>query len=350
MDRIDQLVEQSVSYDEQKETYTVNWSAMRFDKKRLVVPADSPLFANGAVALDPTDWAMRQLAIKLGPAYWNKPGKMLPLEYFNNLPVARYDELLNYHLSLGNGKPVRTLSYQDSARAFLSENYAEIPNTDTLRWAQDAFNRGGKGNDYKMINGWVSPDSLEIKAMVYNRPTPDGPYGLGVCIRNGEIGNSKLAACALIQRHSCTNSIIVNKELAYEAFHRGNSQVLRISFVAAIAQAIIDSNELVDRMIAAYDIQIPTIEDVLQKLAKDNGWENEFTTTVAMGTENSSTLAGLVNGISHGAKFTESEEERTKMETLAGNLLVAPPESLFGRAAVAMREQLEMRVGVLVER
>lgn len=345
MSQVQSLVGKSSAYDQDKAWLDSTWNRLQCANRHVIVPTTS-LFANSAVALLPTDWAVDQIAKKLGPSHFGDGSKkMLPSDYLSAWDTETYDLLMNRHFDQGGDKAVQVLSYKNAARAFLSEMYAIVTNTEALQWALDAFTANGNdASGYKMIEGWVSPDTTFLKAICYNRPTPDGPYGVGVFIKNGEIGNYKVVCQALIQRGICTNTITVKTDDSFESFHKGDKSVIKMLFRAAITRAIVTSTTLVDKMLASYEVELPNISDVIAKMAKAQGWGNEFTTQVALGTADSLTqrsLGGLVNGISAAAQTIEDPEERAKMETLAGQILVAPPGSLFAEAAKMVYVEVE---------
>ena len=114
---------------------------------------------------------------------------------------------------------------------------------------------------------------------------------------------------------------------------------MRTQFKAAIGKMLNAAGELLDRMIAAEDEQVPDFESVLAGLAIKHGWPIDVRDAVFSGTENSHTRAGIVNGVTYAAHAAVSEpNDQADMEMLGGRLLVAP-DSLFADAARSYRRQ-----------
>jgi hypothetical protein len=338
LDVVGDLLEQSRDYDERKSTFDRAWNDLQFQERQVVV-RDASI---GAMAFNPTDWALRQLTQTLGPAYWGTPTRSLPLDYLKRLPTPQYDELMNMHVGIGGGKPTRMLTYEDKARAFLSDKYTEVQNTKSVEMLHNIMNLDGKAGSYKVLSGWVTPDKMQIKTMCYERPTPDDPYGFGIFVDNDEIGGGRIKALPMIQRTTCQNSIIFNQETAFSKVHRGNQGIILVSFQLTILEALRASAELIDLMLASYQKTLPSIEDVIGNLAKAQGWSDDFKLQVAVGTEGHHSVAGVVNGVSHAAKMYEhtDKEKRAEMEMFAGAILVSP-ETIFGRAAIKARQTVD---------
>jgi len=336
MNTISQYVNQSAEYDAHKADYSEFARNLHFDEaSALIIP---PQMFGQVPPLKPTSWAWGQVFSKLGPAVYGKGcNKTLPSDYLLAIPPDLRAENLNRHLVNANGAAWMVRSYDDQARAVLSDGYAAIANTELLDILDGVITQNQTA-DFRLSRPSVTPDDLNIRTIW--KDTNGGNYGIGVYIGNGEIGNRRLRIYPLIQRHSCENSIIIEHNRGLEFVHRGSKITKMILVKSVIAELFGVAAEVLEKMIEAESQQIPDFGDVLEGLSIKYGWDDSTKTSVTLGTEGQQTRAGIVNGVTYAAHAIESltPNESADMEILGGRLLLAP-ESLFRQAVYAAKAQ-----------
>jgi hypothetical protein len=338
--RISDLLEQARLLDLDKADYSGQPTAFKFSEKaEMVVPGT--LF--GSVPPMPmTEWATRQLFLKLGPAVYGKgSAKSLPYEYLMALRPDRRAQLLNDHVQTvpadSEGWFVR--SYQNNVRAVLGRQYTNIGNAELLEIA-DQIVKTNPSADLTLVRPSLTPDTLHLKVVWKNingGGKNGGNWGIGIYIGNSEIGTRRLSVFPMVQRHSCTNSIIVEADKGVDFIHRGSRDTKMAILRAVIIELFPVAAEWLNRMILADAEKIPQFTDVLNGLAEQYGWNEKVKTSVAIGTEGADSRAGLVNGITYAAHAADlGSDEQTDMEILGGRILAAP-NSLFDQAIRASK-------------
>ena len=281
--------------------------------------------------------AFRQLCTKLGTAVWPRKNKSLPMEFLLALPDDIVDQSLTWSTQLyADMFPSRKWLWReysmepqegvftDNIRAVLDGSYPTVSNTELLQTSKKMV-----GNEqYNLIRPHISADEINVRIAVRN--VTDN-YAVGVYIGNSEIGTSKIRILPFIQRHACTNSI-VNAEGGVELVHRGDVHALRVQLAAAMSQALHQTGETLERMLAAELEQVPNFASVLRGLSAQYNWSEAVTDTAFIGSEGRETRAGLVNAITFTAHTHFTGTQQAEMEMLGGAILVAP-NSLFERAA-----------------
>lgn len=340
---LQEMLELSLEYDGHKHDHSSSVKSIKFDPvARMILPNDVELFQSAVVQpLAPTEWAWNQLFNKLGYTVWGKgSSKKLPADYLLHIPEDLLAESLNRHLQNAGDESWFVRAYDDTARAVMSDKYAVISNTEMLDLLVQTVDKQ-ETPDFKLIRPFVSPDTLHAK-MVWKETNRDdgrgGNYGIGVYVRNGEIGNLSVSVYPMIQRSSCTNSIILDEEAGVKFRHFGNVSSKRVQIQSTMIEMFPHAAELLNKMIEAEEQRIPNFNDVLMGLSDTYGWDEKTRMTVATGTEGSHTRAGLVNGISYAAHeiHREDHDQMTEMEILSGRILVAP-DSVFAKAEAVAR-------------
>lgn len=333
MDTIFDCVDVSAEHDAHKADYTEAARNIHFDDTaRMIVPEQ--LF--GAVPpLNPTTWAWGQLFSKMGPMVYGKgSNKTLPADYLLSIPSQLLATNLNDHLTKANGTTWLIRAYDQNCRAVLSEGFTTIGNTEILDVVAGIV-REQQTQDFKLVRPSVRADDVHIKTIW--KDVRGGNYGVGVYIGNGEIGNKRLRVYPVVQKHSCTNSIIVEHDKGVEFIHRGSKASKMVIIKSVIAELFGVAAEMLDRLIEAEAETIPNFTDVLLALGVQHNWDDRTAAAVAIGTEGQDTRAGLVNGITYAAHAVERDpSEQVDMEVLGGRYLVAPA-SLFGELANRVR-------------
>jgi hypothetical protein len=332
------LLEQSREQDSHKTDYTAHPTNIKFDQSCIMQVESGGLFEHSSVALSPLELAYRQMFSKLGTVVYGKgANKSLPFDYLMALRPDLRAHVLNDHTHNYQNGEWFIRAYDDNCRAVLSDRYAAISNTELLT-ILDTVSNDAKTPSRLTPSSCVTPDSLNVRIIWkdVNRGNDDnnkGGWGIGVAITNGETGQRKLRGMPLLQRHSCQNSIILDQSVnGFEFTHRGSIATKMIVVKSAMQEILPFAAELLETMIAAEAQYIPDFSDVLAGLAIQYGWDDKQAAEVAVGTEGQTTRAGIVNGVTHAAKFIENPDTRMDMEILGGRILVAP-DSIFSQAA-----------------
>ncbi|MGB1250608.1 MAG: hypothetical protein ACPG8W_08365 [Candidatus Promineifilaceae bacterium] len=226
--------------------------------------------------------------------------------------------------------------YEGNARAVLSERYAPIPNGDVLEVAQETMRSSSL--EYTLIRPFVSADAIHIKVRAADtrEDHEGGNYGIGFYVSNDEIGGGSLVCTPFLQRHSCTNSIIMQKsDFALKMRHAYYSKgEMRLALKGAMARSLKLSVAMIDDLAAAEEKHIPDFGDIVTRLAKKHGLKTEIKDNVLVGSEGMTNQAGIIHGLSYAAHATPdiSQDARIDLEKMAGAVL-ATPDAFFRRAA-----------------
>lgn len=322
--RMADLVEANQVFDDWKRDYEFNAAdfLMADDGTLLVPNAENP---NHGIE----DYALGQIGQKFGRPFY---GKGLDRDYtralMTNLP-QHYAPIWNDHAK-GYGKDMFVRTYGDQVRAALSDRFTHIDNADVLQILGD-FLDNKQGGNYKLVRPYIGRDSLTVKVIIGGGDAggikvpgmEDSVYGIGCAVRTGETGNVSPEVVPLIQRHACTNSIVV-REKGTKLRQVGDRHAKMMILIGAMAEALQESGEIVNRMLEAQYEQLPSFDKILGNLSEANGWGQEFSMTVARGTENAKTTMGIVNGLTYAAHAADLPAETMfEVESLAGKLLMA---------------------------
>jgi hypothetical protein len=331
------LLEKSRGFDLLKHDHKVAARDVSFDslaRITLPTPVGLPL-----TPLTLRKWSLDQIASKLGPAVFGKgSGKRLPVDYLLAMPDDLRGEVLTRHCQDANGRSWLVRGYENEARAVLDGDYPVIRNTDLLETITEIVAAEvASFPNMRLVAPHVDGDDLHVKIMWRGVATPDGIYGLGVYVGNGETGQRKVRFIPAIQRSSCDNSILMRNDDRIEIVHRGSLASRRIQIAAAMQNLFSAGAELISKMIESYGRSLPTFRDTVHGLAIRYGWADEFTDAVFAGSENSHSVAGVVNGVSSAAKELDPHE-RIEREIFAGRLLDAPAGLFTNAARLARRK------------
>ncbi len=300
-----------------------------------------------------TEHALRQVCSKLGPAVYGKgSARVLPFDYLTAIPKDLMAENLNRHLVNGNGSRWLIRADGDQVRAILDSNYpgganerGDFENTQYLKIVQSFIDEQPEQyTDLKLVRPYVSADEIGIKVSWRDvspfRDQDGGSYGIGTFIGNSEIGTGKLKISPFVQRTSCENSIIYDRDNALEFVHRGSFAAMRTQFKAAIGKVLHAAADVLDRFIEAEYEKLDDFDAILSGLALRHGWSEPVKMTVAVGTEGKQTRAGIVNGVTYAAHsgYVPEPLKQIELETLGGELLFAPVNTFDGLAKQARRK------------
>jgi len=333
--KLDDMIAQSTLFDMSKHDHHGEYKGFSFDENaRLLVP-NVGLFAKLSAGTPPlalTRNSLSQICSLLGKVVYGKSsGGTVPSKYIEAIPADLRATILNRHLSdyKDDGR-LLARCYEDNVRAFVSDRYAKIDNTEVLTMLRQVLEDKAQNAPVRFVRSFVNPDETHVKMTIKEtriRDDDSGNYGVGVYVGNDEIGGTSLKVRPLIQRHACTNSIIPNVEIAsFDVRHVGNAAAIMMQFASALVQALSMGEKVLNRFAEAKYIELPNFTDVLSGLAEAHSWSDEMKFAVAAGTENSATVQGIVNGISFAAHSVRelSDTARIDLEQLAGDYLFAP--------------------------
>jgi len=333
---LDELINTSCEFDELKRDYgpVPAREMVQFDDvtAELVLPPDlmSTMSGESEVRMLPTDWAFKnQICQKLGVACWPGENKSLPGEYLLQCPSSMRARQLNHWVKRlpdnqnGTAKEWFVRGYDDGStcRAVLSNRFSVVDVTETLGWVKQALDSKGNGLTPVIHNPIVTPDILHLRVLF--KDVNDGGYAVGGYFTTGEIGNRRIGAYPLIQRHSCTNSIVIPKdEFSWEHNHTGSRAVLRSLFMGAIFEVLKGAAEGLDLLLRAEEQEIPDFADYIDSLAEEYSFTTETRDEILIGSEGHESLFGVVQGISHAANRMDDPTEAADMQLMAGAVLV----------------------------
>lgn len=335
---LESLISQSSSFDTQKADYgsdhAMKWIAghgLVMEKNGVAVPYSHL-----------TKHAWQQFAERMGPVSWTGAKGSLPYELVSQW-VHEYPEpmaeILNRHVERyqSRNRNLFIRGYQGCVRAVLTDSYVDTPNTQLLetidRSLEQMIQQGAvQPEKVKLVRPSITADSIHVQVVLNHTNTNEGEYGIGFSVRNDETGRSALYCGGLIQRHACTNSIVMDTTNALRVTHRGDVQYLMNLFTRAIIHAFRISLNSLENLMRTQEIEIPNLDQLVTSLAKKNQWNDAVQKNVLMGTENKQTMFGLINGITYAAHASVSNpDDRFEMEKLAGKILIEPG-SLFDKA------------------
>lgn len=350
---LDEALDASLEFDSRKSDYKSRSREFSFNEQAQIV---LPALKGSNMSEAPktlTEKAIKDLCAKLAPSVFGKgSAKVLPSDYIGAIDPALRAALFNNHNEKSENKTWLVRCFDDSARAVLSDGYAggradngDFENSQYLRALRDMIASDAGLATPTLVRPYVSPDSVIMKIVIRDVDNRSGNYGLGFALENDEIGRRKLRAMGLVQRHSCTNSIVGVQDGAIVLAHRGSLAAIRVQLKAAMGQALGVAVRLLDKFIEAEDRHVEDLSDVINGLALSHGWSNEIKSQVTLGTEGKETVAAVVNGVTFAAHATKGlkDEDRLDLEVLGGSLLYSA-DNLFVRAAnEAKRERAGLR-------
>ncbi len=213
----------------------------------------------GSVPLPFNLHAFRQVCAKLGAAVWTGKGRAsqqaaqrsLPVDFLLALPDEITEKNMNWATeTYASAFPKRKWLVREyesepqegvstrNIRAVVDGLYPAISNTELLYKASEMI----AGGEHKLVRPHLTPDEMNVRIALRN---VGENYAVGVYIGNSEIGTSKIRILPFIQRHSCTNSI-VSVDGGMELVHRGDIHALRVQAIAAMAQSLHATGEMLE--------------------------------------------------------------------------------------------------------
>jgi len=340
---VKELQLQARDMDTRKEDYTVEAKDLFFneDADMLLPPTTADLFGTqAAVKIEPlqiNDRAFSQMCGKMGKVIMaDYRERTLPENYLRALPAGLRADLLNSHAQAMGTEKWLVRTYEDRARAVLSDRYGQFDNSEILDLLVQAMEADdGLKESTKPVRCFLDEDAMHVKIVWPNvtKGKDGGPYGIGFYVGNGEVGNYRARIYPVVQRHTCTNSIILRKEAGFEMYHKGDITAKRVMFKASLLEVFQGAGEVVQKMIEAEEEQLPQFSDILAGMTKQYNWSDREKMAVAAGTEGKTTRGALVNGVTYMAHtlYGDNHDTMVEWEMVGGDLLVAP-DSVFSRA------------------
>jgi hypothetical protein len=260
-----------------------------------------------------TDWSLSQVCNKLGPT---------PLAYMRACPPNLRATNLNHWLANphNNGGDWFIRTDGERVRAVLSTQYTPIANTQVLQSAVDVIG----DVKHRLSRPVVTPDYMNLTILVNENGGhgPDGNYGIGARITNGETGNRAVRVDPVIKRDSCDNSIAIT-DGGWEQRHVHVSPAFIFGAIKEkLGMAVRLSVEALDAIVRAEAINIPNFGDVVDELARDKGLTEATADLIKVGSEGALNRMGIVNGLSFAAKEVDDHDLTYELENLAGAILV----------------------------
>lgn len=355
---LDKLVSASEKFDKKKVDLEGAPSALSVNKAgKFTFNNEANFFGKKAVervtGLSIESHALGQLLGRVSVPYFGK-GTNTGMDKLDwETMLKKYPQyfaaIMNDLLSQVESKGLLIRTEAKNIRAVLTDKYGIVDNTQVLQAVHKILVATGDAMpDLTVVKSDVSRDRLDMR-IVFKNPkitnpeiAPQGetrrgdigqrPYGFGVYVGNEETGRGGVSVKALMQRHGCTNSIIIDAKENIQLRHLGETEVLIGRIQQSFADILPVGAEILNRIYAVTNKALPNLTDVLAGLSKQYGWDDDAQNQILIGTEGQETVMGLVNGVSFAASKIDDSAKRVEMETQAGSILVAN-DSLFARAA-----------------
>lgn len=330
------LLERAQAFANNKHDSTVLASTLRFahvgDWARLVVPGEM-----GSISLGMEDHALGQLGERLSKSFWGNGGRTMPRDFYRQLYGSfpgHFTNLTNDLLDKAEGK-LLVRGYRNNARAILSDKYATLDNVDLLEMAQGVLDgipfKVVESGKYYSKNDGIQRDEMSLRVMVKTVQTddPKSPYGVGVMIKNGETGQGASEIRPLVWRHSCFNSIVFKSRVDGESqglklTHLGSKKAKINLLAAALVEALPMAEEGLVKFLETRTIGLD-LAMVISKLGEAQGWAEEITNNILIGSEGDQSVYGVINGLTFAAHEADlSLFDRVAMETLASSYVYEP--------------------------
>ena len=344
MQTIEQLVAVSEGFDEGKHDHLMPVGQL------LVTEAGSltlpPTLMGSLPPLSFEEHSFAQFVRKSAPGLYTEGKKAsMPVDYNWQLHETYPDLFANtfnrYLETIGNDKQWMVRAHNTDLRAVLSDRYADLPNSELLDMTAQVL----EGLDYKLGACNVGRDSMIIRVIVKDLPRPLGTdvsgFGFGIMVRNDEVGRGSAQVAPVLQRTTCTNSIVAIRDENGEAMgvrlvHIGSAKMKLGLIAAAIAEVLPNAEKMLDKYAEATVAEIPKLPALIAKLGEKYKWGDEIQSAVSIGTEGKMTHAGLVNGLTFAAQTVDGQEDRLRMEQLGGEMLFTAAAKLVSMSEGAM--------------
>lgn len=341
---LDEMIEKSTALDANKQDFRIQAQKLFFDGEGNLIIDEKPMptehdeyFVNRNEAISVSgaldDNARNQLYDKLAPTVFGRSStRSLQTELLDKLTPDNFAAVMNQFLAKSDGQwMVRTEGSR--VRAILDGYYPRTWNTRMLEAIAEVLESEDRlGGGFTLDKPWVSADDLYLRG--WWDESGKGNYRAGFFFGNGEVGNRKTSALPMVQRHSCTNSIIATdisvltgEKAGVELTHSGrlSGRAIMIGVLSQMPVILGASAILMDRMILAEGEHLPNFTQILDGLAVEYGWNAMQKDLFSVGTEGERTVAAVVNGLTYLAQHAGfGQEKMTAYQMDAGTFLASP--------------------------
>lgn len=326
------LLEKASTYATSKHDTLERTAHLSFTEDgRLSLPSDY-----GNMSLGMEENALNQLSDRLGRTFWGTGYRVIPSEFYRTMHSrwpSQFAQFSNELLENANAKFL-IRGYGDDVRAVLSDQYATLDNLELLEMASEVLD----GLDYEIVesgkyyarNDGVQRDEMHVRVVVKKaKPEDEGPYGLGIMIRNGETGGAASEIRPLVMRTSCMNSLVFkvgenNERAGLRLHHKGSKDAKAVLLASAIGEALPMAEAGLEKFLLSKRKTI-NLKGIIAKLGEEQGWSEEMKITVATGSEGHQSVFGLVNGLTFAAHEMDVDAStRFSMETMASEYVYNP--------------------------
>lgn len=311
---IESMIEVSKGCDERKlDSLRSPRTSMWFEDGRVALGPD--LFNSGTMLVPMSDWAMRQVCDKLGPP---------PFKYIRQCPPDLQSVNLDHWRKLVPEDKNWLVRLDDGrVRGVLSSEYVPVSNTWVLESLLEMINEGVQGGmPYKLVHPVLDANTLQLRVVVADAKKEN--YAIGFYLTNGEIGNCQVKVLPMIQRTSCTNSLVFALGGFFQRHFHVSLPFLKGAIKEKIGQAIGLAASYLDKVVEAEMMAIPSIADTVAGICDTYGLNQQIHDLILVGTEGQQTIGGVANGLSFAAQRVEDVLLRERMEMMAGHLVVDP--------------------------
>lgn len=343
---LDQLVEQSTRYDEEKQDFRIQAQRLFFDGDANLIVDEKPMprdrdeyFVNRADPIKMVgqldDNARNQLYDKLAPTIFGKGStRSLQTELLEKLTPENFAAVMNQFLAKSDGLWMVRMD-GNRVRAVLDGHYPRTWNTKMLEAIIEVLDSEDRlGGGFTLDRPYVTADDLHLRGWWDQDDRGSGNFRVGFYFGNGEIGNRKTVALPMIQRHSCQNSIIAtdisvltDDKAGVEFTHSGRltADAIMIGVLSQMPIILGASAVLIDRMMKAEAEALPSFTQILDGLAIQYGWNAMQKDLFSVGTEGERTVGAVVNGLTYLAQHAGfSEDKVVAYQMDAGDFLTNP--------------------------
>lgn len=294
-------------------------------KKDLTVPYGVVGMQSGSLTLsgDPrrfrlSDTALSQMCTKVGV-----PLDFLSLVRKRNSPLA--DDILTDALRAQDPtKRVLLRTWENKARAFLSDDYAIVNNAMVV----DRLRSMLRGIPHSVRSLSLTDDMMWLKVtlddLTVDDPARQGrDLKAGIIIGNSETGLRSLVMMPFIYRAYCTNDLIVQRKVVQKHVSMSPEAVRRM-LNASLSDVLTDGMMVVHKFTSLKGLFMRYPRGAIYNVGKSKRFSDRTIASIiqAFDTEPDRSRWGVVNAFTRAAQaFTV--DSRMQLETIAGELLAA---------------------------
>jgi len=268
-------------------------------------------------------------------AFANVCGRLgIPSNYAAGLHPAMAAELMRYEYVrrrlAQSSKGLLIRCYGDLVRGLVSDRYVPLDDISAI----EAVHEELAGTAVLVHHFHAGPELTELRLVFPDRCVQlkrtrrvGDIVGLGLYLRNSEVGESSLAVHVFVLRLVCTNGLIA----AHRAFYAWRHTAIRPErALAELRRAIRRAHDLLPEVAELLDQAAETglrygAQQALVTLARDQGFSDSLTNRVlqAYAADPHDSLFGVVNALTAVARWSRART-RTRLEVLAGDIIREP--------------------------